>query len=320
MKPGKIFLKESPWPAFPTPPAMPARTFTAHGQAAHRAALEVLHALIPDEPATLLQALPLEVKGRQAAHHRSGQADHREGSDPARAGARKPRHARRIVHHAEPVRGLQLILPGEIAPSHRHSQSALRFIVEGSGAYTAVDGERTTMVPGDFIITPSWTFHDHGNPGNEPVVWMDGLDIRIVELFAAQFHEVYPKRCAGNAQRRRGNGALWERTRAAGRGSAVWENLADIQLPVCAQPRVARFALARSGSRSLPRLEDAVHQSAHRRPCHADDRGVHPALAQWLPFPALSLDRWNDLFSGGRRRARHQSVQRASSSSRATRS
>jgi len=89
--------------------------------------------------------------------------------------------------------GLQLILPGEIAPSHRHSQSALRFIVEGSGAYTAVDGERTTMRPGDFIITPSWTWHDHGHPGDEPVVWMDGLDIRIVQAFAAQFHEVYPE-------------------------------------------------------------------------------------------------------------------------------
>jgi gentisate 1,2-dioxygenase len=89
--------------------------------------------------------------------------------------------------------GLQLILPGEIAPSHRHSQSALRFIVEGSGAYTAVDGERTLMHPGDFIITPSWTWHDHGNPGSEPVVWMDGLDVRIVQLFAAQFHEIYPE-------------------------------------------------------------------------------------------------------------------------------
>src|SRR5919106_3395316 len=89
--------------------------------------------------------------------------------------------------------GLQLILPREIAPSHRHSQSALRFVVEGAGAYTAVDGERTTMRPGDFIITPSWTWHDHGNPGNEPVVWMDGLDIRIVQTFAAQFHEVFPE-------------------------------------------------------------------------------------------------------------------------------
>ena len=110
--------------------------------------------------------------------------------------------------------GLQLILPGEIAPSHRHSQSALRFIVEGSGAYTAVDGERTTMHPGDFIITPSWTYHDHGNPGNEPVVWMDGLDIRIVQTFAAQFHEVYPEevqavsRSEGAATARFGSGLV----------------------------------------------------------------------------------------------------------------
>ena len=89
--------------------------------------------------------------------------------------------------------GLQLILPGEIAPSHRHTQSALRFIVEGSGAYTAVDGERTTMHPGDFIITPPWTWHDHGNPGSEPVVWMDGLDINILALFDAQFAENYPE-------------------------------------------------------------------------------------------------------------------------------
>ncbi|HEY6725879.1 MAG TPA: gentisate 1,2-dioxygenase [Polyangiaceae bacterium] len=85
--------------------------------------------------------------------------------------------------------GLQLILPGEVAPSHRHSQSALRFVVEGTGAYTAVDGERTTMQPGDFIITPSWTFHDHGNPGDVPVIWLDGLDIPMVRFFDAGFAE-----------------------------------------------------------------------------------------------------------------------------------
>ncbi len=89
--------------------------------------------------------------------------------------------------------GYQLILPGEVAPSHRHSQSALRFVLEGSGAYTAVDGERTTMHPGDFIITPSWTWHDHGNPGADSVVWLDGLDVRIVRTFAAQFHEPFPE-------------------------------------------------------------------------------------------------------------------------------
>jgi len=87
--------------------------------------------------------------------------------------------------------GLQLILPGEVAPSHRHTQSALRFIVEGEGAYTAVEGERTIMRQGDFVITPSWTWHDHGNDSSQPMVWLDGLDIPIVRLFNAGFAEDY---------------------------------------------------------------------------------------------------------------------------------
>jgi len=89
--------------------------------------------------------------------------------------------------------GVQLVMPGEVAPTHRHAASALRFVLEsGEGAYTAVDGERTTMRPGDFILTPSWTYHDHGNPGDGPTVWLDGLDIPIVNLFDASFAEHYP--------------------------------------------------------------------------------------------------------------------------------
>ena len=85
--------------------------------------------------------------------------------------------------------GLQLILPREVAPAHRHTQSALRFIVEGHGAYTAVDGERALMQPGDFVITPSWSWHDHGNETATPMVWLDGLDIPILKLFSASFAE-----------------------------------------------------------------------------------------------------------------------------------
>ncbi len=85
--------------------------------------------------------------------------------------------------------GLQTILPGEIAPPHRHSQAALRFIIEGQGAYTAVDGERTMMHPGDFVITPSWTWHDHGNTGSGPMVWLDGLDMHMIKMFEASFRE-----------------------------------------------------------------------------------------------------------------------------------
>ena len=72
--------------------------------------------------------------------------------------------------------GYQLVMPGEVAPTHRHSPAAFRFILEGGGAYTAVNGERTYMYPGDFVVTPSLTWHDHGNETDEPMIWLDGLD------------------------------------------------------------------------------------------------------------------------------------------------
>ncbi len=89
--------------------------------------------------------------------------------------------------------GLQLILPGEVAPSHRHTQSALRFIIEGTRAYTAVDGERAYMERGDLILTPPMTWHDHGSEGDEPTVWLDGLDIPIIQTFDASFLESFPE-------------------------------------------------------------------------------------------------------------------------------
>jgi len=87
--------------------------------------------------------------------------------------------------------GFQIILPGEVAPAHRHVASALRFIIEGRDAHTAVAGEKTMMLPGDFVITPSMTWHDHGNVGNEPMIWLDGLDMHIVNMLGASFREGY---------------------------------------------------------------------------------------------------------------------------------
>src|SRR5262245_32827989 len=85
--------------------------------------------------------------------------------------------------------GIQLVLPGEIAPQHRHSQGALRFILEGKGATTTVNGERLEMYPGDLVLTPSMQWHDHQNETDEPIVWMDGLDIALVALLDAQFSQ-----------------------------------------------------------------------------------------------------------------------------------
>lgn len=110
--------------------------------------------------------------------------------------------------------GLQLIMPGEVAPAHRHTQSALRFIIEGSGAYTAVDGEKTVMRPGDFVITPSWTFHHHGHEGSGPMIWLDGLDIPMVAFFNSTFREEHEEdeaaitRPTNDALARYGSGLL----------------------------------------------------------------------------------------------------------------
>ncbi len=85
--------------------------------------------------------------------------------------------------------GLQLILPGEVAPCHRHAQCALRFVIEGDGAFTALDGEKAIMRPFDLVLTPGWQWHDHGNPSDRPMIWLDGLDIPTVRHFDASFAE-----------------------------------------------------------------------------------------------------------------------------------
>ncbi|MDP3415637.1 gentisate 1,2-dioxygenase [Falsiroseomonas sp.] len=88
--------------------------------------------------------------------------------------------------------GLQLILPGEVAPCHRHTQCALRFVMEGDGAFTALDGEKAVMRPFDLVLTPNWQWHDHGNASAAPMIWLDGLDIPTVRHFAASFAERLP--------------------------------------------------------------------------------------------------------------------------------
>ncbi|KAK9427720.1 gentisate 1,2-dioxygenase [Lipomyces doorenjongii] len=87
--------------------------------------------------------------------------------------------------------GLQIVLPGEIAPAHRHRAFALRFIIEGSGGFTAVEGEKIEMFPGDVILTPSWSWHDHGNEGKDPIIWLDGLDLPLWQFLPINFLQQY---------------------------------------------------------------------------------------------------------------------------------
>jgi gentisate 1,2-dioxygenase len=89
--------------------------------------------------------------------------------------------------------GLQLILPGETAPAHRHTAFALRFIVEGSGGFTAVGGEKVAMERGDLILTPSWEYHDHGHEGEGEMIWLDGLDLPLWQAIPVSFAEPYAR-------------------------------------------------------------------------------------------------------------------------------
>ncbi len=84
--------------------------------------------------------------------------------------------------------GMQLLLPGELAPPHRHTPNAVRMIVEGEGAYTTVQGEKCPMSRGDLILTPTGLWHEHGHDGDQPVIWLDVLDLPMVYYMEASYH------------------------------------------------------------------------------------------------------------------------------------
>lgn len=86
---------------------------------------------------------------------------------------------------------VQLLLPGEVARAHRHTAAAVRFMIEGDGAYTVTDGEPTHMEPGDLVLTPSWAWHDHESRSNGPVLWLDGLDLPLVRALGVGFFELH---------------------------------------------------------------------------------------------------------------------------------
>jgi len=102
-----------------------------------------------------------------------------------------PGDERKIGATATLYAAMQLILPGESARAHRHTPTALRFIVEGSGAFTCVDGEKVRMEPGDLVLTPPMVWHDHGSESEQPVIWLDGLDIPLMVALNCMFFEGY---------------------------------------------------------------------------------------------------------------------------------
>jgi 1-hydroxy-2-naphthoate dioxygenase len=90
--------------------------------------------------------------------------------------------------------GVQLVNPGEIAEAHRHTMGAIRFVIQGGGAQTTVEGEPFPMEKGDLITTPSRTWHDHYNGSSEPIIWLDGTDLPMVKFFEISFGDMYPQK------------------------------------------------------------------------------------------------------------------------------
>lgn len=88
---------------------------------------------------------------------------------------------------------IQYLNAGELAPAHRHSPAALRFVLEGSGVWTLVNGDPILMEPGDLVLTPSYNWHEHHNPGSTPMLWFDGLDLPLVRNLDAVFYEDGPE-------------------------------------------------------------------------------------------------------------------------------
>lgn len=87
---------------------------------------------------------------------------------------------------------IQYLNAFEEAPGHRHTPGAVRFVLEGEGTWTTVDGDAIDMHEGDLILTPPWTWHDHKNNSDERMVWFDGLDLPLVKYLDAVFFEQYP--------------------------------------------------------------------------------------------------------------------------------
>ena len=186
--------------------------------------------------------------------------------------------------------GLQLILPGEVAPNHRHTPTAVRFVIEGEGGYTTVNGEKCPMHKGDLILTPALNWHEHGHEGSGPVVWLDALDLPMVYAMEASYaiegpnQQVRPEEDASQNKYRRAGLLPY-----ASLGAALRPKYPQIRFP-WADVREALGALA-----AVTRKDEAV-QLAYVNP----ETGL-PCLAT-LGFSAQRLRAGQD-FSPRRRSA-----------------
>jgi len=170
--------------------------------------------------------------------------------------------------------GMQLLLPGEWAPAHRHTPNAVRMIVEGEGAYTTVDGEKCLMQRGDLILTPTGLWHEHGHEGDKPVIWLDVLDLPMVYYMEASYVT------EGNAQPVNGNDAGMAYQRG-GLVPAPLFNRRETAFPMLRYPWVDVRAALNNLARIQPEI-DAVQLAYVNPETGADAQSI-------LGFSALML-------------------------------
>jgi gentisate 1,2-dioxygenase len=148
---------------------------------------------------------------------------------------------------------IQYLGPRELAPAHRHAQTAFRFVLQGEGVWTVVNGDAVEMRRGDLLLTPGWAWHEHHNTTAEPMAWLDGLDIPLVSTLDAGFFEFGPEELTDTS------------TPATSRSEQLWAHpgllpVAAAGKPVVSSPLVAyRWPHTDAALSAQLALEEAGH-------------------------------------------------------------
>lgn len=149
---------------------------------------DIYHDLMGNEPQPACSAFRWSYKELRPLFSRTAREVRSEDAERRVLLLRNPGLQRPFMTHTLGC-GFQIILNGEIEGSHRHTPSALRLVIEGEGGYTTTDGERMWMKPGDVITTPSWTWHDHGKVTEGEMIWLDGIDVPLINHLQLNFTE-----------------------------------------------------------------------------------------------------------------------------------
>jgi len=162
---------------------------------------------------------------------------------------------------------IQYLGPKETAPAHRHTQTAFRFVVEGEGVWTNVEGDAVAMGRGDLLLTPSWHFHEHHNTTDHPMAWIDGLDIPLVSQLDAGFFEFGP------------DGLGTRATPATSRGERLWAHPGLRPVSAPDQPVSPLMAYRRKHTDAALRAQLELEADGHAEtvePGHAAIRFTNP--------------------------------------------